>query len=94
MAADPGPSSPPDAADAPWSTFRGALLADGILLATDVDGVYGRSATYEAIAEAIDRLVLRVGADQDAVSVRFPPVMPWSIFQKNGYLESFPDQMG
>ena len=27
---------------------------------TDVDGVYGRSATYESVADAIDRLVLRV----------------------------------
>jgi len=94
MTADPDRSSPLDEADVPWSAFRGALLSDGILLATDVDGVYGRSATFEAIAEGIDRLVLRVGADQDAVSIRFPPVMPWSTFQKNGYLESFPDQMG
>jgi seryl-tRNA synthetase len=94
MVADPGPASPSEGADEPWAAFRATLLTEGILLATDVDGVYGRSATYEAIAEGIDRLVLRVGADQDAVSVRFPPVMPWSTFQKNGYLESFPDQMG
>jgi len=86
----PGTGDP----EPPWADFRAALVTDGILLVTDVDGVYGRSATYEAIAEAIDRLVLRVGADQDALSVRFPPVMPWSTFQKNGYLESFPDQMG
>ena len=80
--------------DEPWADFRAALLDDGVLLATDVDGVYGRSATYESVADAIDRLVLRVGADQDALSVRFPPVMPWTNFVKNGYLESFPDQMG
>jgi seryl-tRNA synthetase len=81
-------------ADEPWAEFRAALLDDGVLLATDVDGVYGRSAAYESVADAIDRLVLRVGADQDALSVRFPPVMPWTNFVKNGYLESFPDQMG
>ena len=80
--------------DEPWADFRSALLDDGVLLATDVDGVYGRSATYESVADAIDRLVLRVGADQQAMSVRFPPVMPWTNFVKNGYLESFPDQMG
>jgi seryl-tRNA synthetase len=84
----------PGGADEPWSAFRTALLDDGVLLATDVDGVYGRSAVYESVADAIDRMVLRVGADQDALSVRFPPVMPWSNFVRNGYLESFPDQMG
>ncbi len=83
-----------DGADEPWSAFRAALLDDGVLLATDVDGIYGRSAVYESVADAIDRLVLRVGVDQDALSVRFPPVMPWSNFVRNGYIESFPDQMG
>ncbi len=78
----------------PWLAFRQELLAEGLLIPTGVDGIYGRSATYESVAEAMDQLVLRVGADQDATSVRFPPVMPWATFEANGYLESFPDQMG
>jgi seryl-tRNA synthetase len=80
--------------DQPWAAFRAELLASGILLATGVDGLYGRSGTYESVAEGMDQLALRVGADQEATSVRFPPVMPWTVFERNGYLESFPDQMG
>jgi seryl-tRNA synthetase len=78
----------------PWTPFRDQLLSNGILIPTGVDGLYGRSGTYESVADAMDRIVLRVGADQDASSVRFPPVMPWATFERNGYLESFPDQMG
>ncbi len=89
-----GPGTADTDATAPWSAFRRQLLDAGLLVPTGVDGLYGRSGIYEAIAEAMDRLVLRVGADQGATSVRFPPVMPWATFEKNGYLESFPDQMG
>ncbi len=78
----------------PWDAFRRQVLDAGLLLATGVDGLYGRSATYEAVADAVDGLVLRVGVDQDAARIRFPPVMPWATFELNGYLESFPDQMG
>ncbi len=78
----------------PWAEFRRDLLTSGLLVPTGVDGLYGRSGTYESVADAMDGLVLRTGADQGATSVRFPPVMPWATFEKNGYLESFPDQMG
>ena len=88
---DPGADT---AAGEPWAAFRAALLDDGVLLPTDVDGIYGRSATYEAVVDALDRVVLRIGADQEALSVRFPPVMSWSTFHRSGYLDSFPDQMG
>ncbi len=57
----------------PWAEFRLQLLATGLLLATGVDGLYGRSETYEAVADAVDRLVLRVGVDQGALE---HPVSP------------------
>ncbi len=92
---EPGAATPGDAAaDEPWADFRRALLDDGILLLTGVDGIYGRSATYESIVEGVDRLAVASGADLGATDLRFPPVMPWATFEKNGYLESFPDQMG
>ena len=80
--------------DEPWSDFRRHLLDDGILLTTGVDGIYGRSATYESVVEGVDALAVAAGADLGATNLRFPPVMPWATFEKNGYLESFPDQMG
>ena len=85
---------PDEQGDHPWAPFRHDLLTSGVLIPTGVDGLYGRSRTYESVADAMDRMVLRVGADQQASSVRFPPVMPWATFERNGYLESFPDQMG
>jgi seryl-tRNA synthetase len=78
----------------PWAAFRRELVTAGLLIPTGVDGLYGRSGTYESVVDAVDALVLRAGADQQAGWVRFPPVMPWSTFERNGYLESFPDQMG
>jgi seryl-tRNA synthetase len=85
---------PKETAGEPWAFLRRALLDDGILIPTGVDGIYGRSATYESVAEAVDSLAVAAGADLGATDLRFPPVMPWATFEKNGYLESFPDQMG
>jgi seryl-tRNA synthetase len=94
MAVDAEPPPAGEVAAEPWSDFRRLLLEHGLLVATGVDGIYGRSGAYESVAEAVDRLVLAVGSDEHATTLRFPPVMGWNTFQRNGYLESFPDQMG
>ena len=78
----------------PWASLRQALFDDGLLIPTGVDGIYGRSAAYESVAEAVDVLAVAAGAFMGATELRFPPVMPWATFEKNGYLESCPDQMG
>ncbi len=93
-AAGPAGAGDPPVDGAPWATFRAGLLESGLLVPTGVEGVYGRSGGFEAVAAAVDDLVLRVGVDQEAMTLRFPPVMAWSTFERNGYLESFPDQMG
>ena len=61
--------------------FRAALVAEGLLLPAGVDGVYGRSATFERIARAVADLHSRAGAFHDAELVWFPPVMPRAAFE-------------
>lgn len=74
--------------------FRNELVAAGHLVLTGTDGIYGRSAVYEAIVAAVDGLAIEAAVSEGAVSYRFPPVMPRNVFERTGYLSSFPDLMG
>jgi len=76
------------------AAFRDELLSAGLLVATSVDGLYGRSATFEAIVDGVERLATAAGADHDATVVRFPPVIPRTVFERTDYLRSFPDLTG
>ena len=85
MLLDPpgGVKSPPATTDA---HFRDELVAAGHLIPTGIDGIYGRSAVYEDIVAAVDRLAAAGRASEGAISVRFPPVMPRHVFEQTGYL--------
>jgi seryl-tRNA synthetase len=74
--------------------FRSRLFDEGVLIASGVDGLYGRSAVYEDIIDGIDRIVVAVGVDQQATRLRFPPLLPRDLFARTGYLASFPQLMG
>ncbi len=75
-------------------TFRDELVAARVLVPTASDGIYGRSAVYEDIVAAIERVVNAVGASEGTTAYRFPPVMPRSVLEQSGYLSSFPDMIG
>jgi seryl-tRNA synthetase len=75
-------------------TFRDELLHSGLLLATGVPGVYGRSARFEDTVERVDRLVTATGANDGAQTVRFPPILNRKHFERSGYLDSFPQLAG
>jgi len=73
---------------------RDQMLDSGVLIASSVDGVYGRSGTYELVARALEDFFTRLGSDVVEDYVRFPPVLPREVFEKTGYVSSFPDLMG
>jgi seryl-tRNA synthetase len=70
------------------------LIADGLLIASGVDGVYLRSIRFEQIIEALDALAVRIGAPDSPEVLRFPPAMPQASLVRSGYLKSFPQLLG
>ncbi|MBC7792102.1 MAG: amino acid--[acyl-carrier-protein] ligase [Clostridia bacterium] len=70
--------------------FFDELVAARILLPTGVDGIPGRSAQFEDIGERFYKAVLRAGADDQAESMHFPPAINRKMFEKAGFLKSFP----
>jgi seryl-tRNA synthetase len=84
----------PQAADERYRDLRNSLIDAEILFSTGVDGLYGRSQTYQSILEAIDRRIHLWATTLDAVTIHLPPVISRSTFEGTNYLQSFPDLMG
>ncbi len=76
------------------TAFLHALVSRGLLVATGVPGVYGRSGTFEGVLLAFDELITRETKDDGADVVRFPPVLPRDHLETTGYLSSFPHLAG
>ena len=75
--------------------FRDELLRHGLLIATGVPGVYGRSGDFEDTVEARGPLVDCRSARTTAPEVmRFPPILNRAHFERSGYLKSFPHLAG
>ena len=74
--------------------FRSDLLDAGILIGTSVPGIYGRSATFEAILTGLDRVLVEMAEPLGATALRFPPVYPRADFERTDYIASFPDLSG
>lgn len=76
------------------AAFRTELIAAGLLIPTGVDGLYGRSAAYELVAEGLERAVTRMTAADGAERMRFPPLLSRQDFLDSGYLKGFPHLAG
>ncbi|MDM9621319.1 amino acid--[acyl-carrier-protein] ligase [Rhizobium sp. S96] len=76
------------------TTFLDRLFEAGLLIDTGVDGLYGRSGQFEDVIAAFERLIDRFGGPDGAEAMRFPPGMNRDIFEKSGYMKSFPQLAG
>lgn len=77
-----------------YQQYLDDLLEAGILIATGVQGVYGKGRIFEDVLERFDRYVTDMGRDQNAEVMRFPPVINRKEFERSDYLKSFPHLAG
>lgn len=74
--------------------LRDRLIGAGLLIPTGVDGLYGRSATFERVLDGIDRAARALGETESPTAVEYPPLLPKPTFDKIGYLRNFPQLVG
>jgi seryl-tRNA synthetase len=77
-----------------YETFRSQLLDAGLLIPLGSDGLYGRSATFLAVLDGVDRAAVALAEGDGAIRMQFPPVEPRWVFERTDYLKSFPDLTG
>lgn len=70
------------------------LFETGLLIATGVEGLYGRSGRFEDIITRFEALIDKVGGGDGAEPIRFPPGMNRAHFEGSGYMKSFPQLAG
>ena len=84
------PQTAPNAADG----YLVSLLEAGILIATDVSGVYGLSGQCERLIERFEGYVTRMGAHLRPEVMRFPPLISRQTYERTDHLQMFPNLMG
>lgn len=76
------------------SELRRGLGEAGLVLDSGVKGVWGRGTAFEDVVQRFDDFVTRETKNDGAQVLQFPPVLPRSLIEKLGYLDSFPQLAG
>ena len=76
------------------AAFLAELVSAGHLIPSGVPGLYGRSGTFEGVIEHFERYVTRVGADQRAEVMRFPPLLARKTYERTDHIETMPQLLG
>ena len=69
------------------------LIEHGLLVPTRTMGIWGRSAVFERVVSALERLIDEETRADGASFLRFPPVIPRQDFERSEFAKAFP-QLG
>ncbi|MFF9428399.1 hypothetical protein [Streptomyces sp. NPDC014746] len=75
------------------ATLPNALRDHGLLVNTAM-GLYGWGAELEAVYDGLTSALSAEIWDREPVVLRFPPILPRSVFEKSEYVASFPQLFG
>lgn len=83
-----------DATQSAYQKYSNELFDAKLLIPSGVQGVYGRSGTFENVVNGFGEYVTRMGADKNPEVVRFPPIFNRAHYAKIDHIRNFPDLMG
>lgn len=83
-----------DPITASYQAYLDELIDARLLIPSGVNGVYGRSGTFEGIIERFEDYVTKMGAHLNPEVMRFPPIMNRKHYLCTDHIETFPDLMG
>lgn len=66
------------------------LVANGLIIPTGEPGVFGRNAVFEDLLERFNGLVSQIAKDDGAEKFTFPPTLAREVFERSGFMKSFP----
>jgi seryl-tRNA synthetase len=66
------------------------LVANGLIIPTGEPGVFGRNAVFEDLLERFNGLVTQIAKDDGAEKFTFPPTLAREVFERSGFMKSFP----
>ncbi|TDU32294.1 hypothetical protein DFR24_1685 [Panacagrimonas perspica] len=70
------------------------LVANKLIIPTSVKGVFGRGAVFEDVLFHLNSKISRIAENDGAEVMLFPPTLDRKVFEKSGYLKSFPHLAG
>ncbi|MGH7284636.1 MAG: amino acid--[acyl-carrier-protein] ligase [Polyangiaceae bacterium] len=70
------------------------LIKHKLIVPVGVPGAFGRGAVFEDVLARFDGLLTRLIAPDGAERMLFPPILDRQVFEKSGYLDSFPQLAG
>lgn len=77
-----------------YQAYLDELIDARLLIPSGVNGVYGRSGTFEDIIERFEDYVTQMGAHLNPEVMRFPPLMNRQHYLGTDHIETFPNLMG
>ena len=66
------------------------LVASGLIIPSGEPGVFGRNAVFEDVLERFNGLVSQLASKDGAEKFMFPPTLARPVFEKSGFMKSFP----
>ena len=76
------------------AAFLQELVSAGHLIPSGVPGLYGRSGVFEGVVERFEGYITRMGEDQNAEVMRFPPLLSRATYERTDHIETMPQLLG